>query len=224
MENTLDIKKLSSADRKALQAQIKAEDKAEKEKRQGDIATLKELSTQFVEANIDTLISQQMDVEKIVNNVFAGFTNILKLKADIYGLDRLEQESHTVTHPEGKCSVTIGYNVNISFDGTESAGVQMVTDYLDALSGDTENENLQKLAIACKLLLKPNLKTNMLNPIKIIQLNEMRSTFNSPEFEEGLDIIIAAQHRVKGSSFVSGWKMIEVAENRTKKLEFRFSV
>jgi hypothetical protein len=72
--------------------------------------------------------------------------------------------------------------------------------------------------------LKPNFKTGMLNPGRIIQLNQMRKTFNSPEFDEGMDIIIDAQNKTKGSTYVSGYKHIDIGDNRTKKLEFRFTV
>ena len=97
-------------------------------------------------------------------------------------------------------------------------------DYLTGLVGDGSDDEKVKLGKSVTNLLKPNIKTGMLNPAKIIQLNQMRSDFNSPEFDDAMDIIINAQHRVKGSTYVSGWKMVEVSENRQKKLEFRFTV
>jgi len=52
----------------------------------------------------------------------------------------------------------------------------------------------------------------------------MRATYNSPEFDEGMDIIQNAQIRQKGSSYVSGFKFIKIGDNQTKKVEFRFTV
>ncbi|MBA4317967.1 MAG: hypothetical protein C0412_06160 [Flavobacterium sp.] len=222
----IDIKQLSTEDRKALKAQLAKEDKAEKEKRKGDVATLKELGTEFLTQNIEALVFRQDDMEKMIANVFKDLTGYLDLKANIYGLERLDQDSHTVTHPDGSCSITIGYNPGVVFDGTETAGIQKIMDYLTALTGedDDENENTIKLSKAVKFFLKPNLKTGMLNPGRIIQLNQMRSDFNSPEFDEAMDIIVDAQNKTKGSAYVSGWKLMDLGDNRVKKVEFRFTV
>lgn len=222
----IDIKQLSADDRKAIKAQIAQEEKAEKEKRKGDVATLKELGTEFLIQNIEALVFRQDDMEKMIATVFKDLTGYLELKANIYGLEKLDQDSHTVTHPDGSCSITIGYNPGVVFDGTETAGVQKIMNYLTALTGedDDENENTIKLSKAVKFFLKPNLKTGMLNPGRIIQLNQMRSDFNSPEFDEAMDIIVDAQNKTKGSAYVSGWKLMDLGDNRVKKVEFRFTV
>jgi Protein of unknown function (DUF3164) len=221
-----DISSLTPEQRKIARAQLAKEDKAEKEKRKGDVATLKELGTEFLTQNIEALVFRQDDMEKMIAKVFKDLTGYLDLKANIYGLDRLDQDSHTVTHPDGTCSITIGYNPGVVFDGTETAGVQKIMDYLTGLTGDDEeeNENTIKLSKAVKFFLKPNLKTGMLNPGRIIQLNQMRSDFNSPEFDEAMDIIVDAQNKTKGSAYVSGWKLVDLGDNRIKKVEFRFTV
>lgn len=223
-EQPIDINKLSPEQKKEFFKQLKQAEKEEKEKKQGEIASLKELSATFLNEHIDNLVERQGDLENMVNTIFEKFGTILNLKADIYGLDRLEQDSHTISNSDGSASITIGQNVNIIFDGSESAGVQKIMNYLTGISGDETNEEMKKLSETVKLLLKPSLKTKMLNPAKIIQLNAMRSTYNSPEFDEGMDIIQAAQIRQKGSSYVSGFKLVKVGENQTKKVEFRFTV
>lgn len=221
-----DISSLTPEQRKIARAQLAKEDKAEKEKRKGDVATLKELGSEFLTQNIEALVFRQDDMEKMIAKVFKDLTGYLELKANIYGLDRLDQDSHTVTHPDGTCSITIGYNPGVVFDGTETAGVQKIMDYLTGLTGEdeVENENTIKLSKAVKFFLKPNLKTGMLNPGRIIQLNQMRSDFNSPEFDEAMDIIVDAQNKTKGSAYVSGWKLVDLGDNRIRKVEFRFTV
>ncbi|WP_329804381.1 hypothetical protein [Flavobacterium facile] len=222
--STFDITKLSAAELKSLKKQMVEQEKQEKEKKKGDIATLKELQNNFLEQNIDTLVNRQGEMETLVNDLFANFSDILSLKGQVYGLDRLDQDSHTITNQEGTSSITIGQNVNITFDGTEAVGVQKIMDYLTAISGNEDNEDMKKMSETVKLLLKPSMKTKMLNPSKIIQLNAMRGTYNSPEFDEGMDIIINAQIRQKGSSYVSGYKFIQVRDVPSKKVEFRFTV
>ncbi|PWA10943.1 DUF3164 family protein [Flavobacterium laiguense] len=221
---TVNLSELSKEDKKKLMAELAAEEKQIKQKLKSDKVAYKELSVEFLLNNIDPLIERQNDMEQLVDTIFENFNDVLSLKKDIYGIDKLDQESHTVTHPDGSCSITIGHNITISFDGTETAGIQKIMNYLTALSGDENDENAVKLSKAVNQLLKPNVKTGMLNPSKIIQLNQMRSDFNSPEFDEGMDIITDAQNRTKGSTYVSGYKFVQVGENRTKKVEFRFTV
>jgi hypothetical protein len=219
-----DITSLTQEQKNELKKQLAQEAKQEKEKKQGDIATLKELQNNFLEQNIDSLVNRQGEMETMVNELFTNFSDILSLKAQVYGLDRLEQDSHTITSADGTASITIGQNVNITFDGTEGTGVQKIMNYLTAISGDDGNEDMIKMSETVKLLLKPSLKTKMLNPAKIIQLNAMRATYNSPEFDEGMDIIVNAQIRQKGSSYVSGYKFVPMGDVPSKKVEFRFTV
>lgn len=220
----IDITSLTQEQKNDLKKQLAQEAKQEKEKKQGDIATLKELQNNFLEQNIDSLVNRQGEMETMVNQLFTNFSDILSLKAQVYGLDRLEQDSHTITNPDGTASIKIGQNVNITFDGTEGTGVQKIMNYLTAISGEGDNEDMRKMSETVKLLLKPSLKTKMLNPAKIIQLNAMRATYNSPEFDEGMDIIVNAQIRQKGSSYVSGYKFVQMGDVPSKKVEFRFTV
>ena len=223
-EPLIDIKKLSPEQKKAFAKQLALEAKEDKQKKQGDIATLKDLQGEFLEKNIDTLVNRQGEMETLVGQLFTDFSDILELKSQVYGLDRLEQDSHTITNPDGSASITIGQNVTITFDGSESAGVQKIMNYLTAISGHEDNEDMKKMSETVKLLLKPSMKTKMLNPAKIIQLNAMRATYNSPEFDEGMDIIIGAQIRQKGSSYVAGYKFVQVGDIPAVKVEFRFTV
>ena len=221
---TLEIPVLTDAQKANLKKQWAQEERANKHKKQGDIATLKVLQNDFLDQNIDTLVNRQGEMETLVHQLFSDFGSILNLKAEVYGLDKLDQDSHTITTPDGTASITIGQNVNITFDGSESAGVQKIMDYLTGISGEEQNENMIKMSETVKLLLKPSLKTRMLNPAKIIQLKAMSNTYNSPEFDEGMEIIFNAQIRQKGSSYVGGYKFVQQGDIPAKKVEFRFTV
>lgn len=226
-KDTFDISKMSDEQKKQMRLELQKEERDAKAKKQLEVTTLKELSSNFLNENIDGLVERQKEQEALVAAIFENFDNILKLKGQVYGLERLEQDSHTITNADGSASITIGFNVGITFDGSETAGVQKIMNYLTAISSNKENEeneNMKKMAETVKLLLKPSMKTKMLNPAKIIQLNAMRGTYNSPEFDEGMDIIVNAQIRQKGSTYVSGYKFVKVGENQNKKVEFRFTV
>lgn len=224
VEPAINVNQLTAEQRKALREELALEEKADKEKRKTDIIALKQIGVEFLEKNIDALALRHTDMETAVAGIFKDLSGYIDLKANIYGIEKLDQDSHTVTHPDGLCSITIGYNAGISFDGTETAGVQKIMNYLTALSGDESDENAQKLSKAVKFFLRPNFKTGMLNPGRIIQLNQMRRDFNSPEFDEGMDIIQDAQNKTKGSTYVSGYKHMDIGDNRTRKVEFRFTV
>lgn len=218
---TLDITQLSPAELKALKEQVKEQEKAEKAKRTNDITTFKKLSEEFVNENIDPLVHHHEITGALIEKLWKDYETIRDLKASVYGVKVNEQDSHTSTREDGSASITIGWNVSIGFDGTESAGVEKIKEFINSLS--TEEESNKKLSAAVHTFLKPNAKTGMLNPVKIIELSKLKSEFNDERFNEGLDIIFNAQYRRQNSMYVSGWKIISI-DGMPKKLEFRFAV
>lgn len=221
MENTIDINQLSAEQLKELSTKLAKKQKEEAERKKADKKAYKSLQADFLRANIDGLVSRQKDQEVLINKLFADFLPIMELKESVFGVEIKDQESHTITADDGQSSITIGHNFVISFDGTESAGIQIIKDFLSSLPGDDENS--RKLSKAVDVLLKPNGKTGMLNPARIIQLNEMRSEFNSDDFNRGVDIIVAAQHKTRTTQYVKGYKFIDDG-GMTKKLKFIFTV
>lgn len=220
MEKTMKLESLSLAERAELKTQILAEERKEKLKLKEDRKAFKELSGEFVIKHIHTLVNHQNDTENIIKMLFKDYHEIQEFKAQVYG-EKI-QDSHTSTLPDGSASITIGYNVSIKFDGTESSGVEKIMNFITSLSQD--DANTQKLVKIVNTYLKPNPKTNMLNPVKIIELNKLREEFNDAQFDDGLDIIVAAQIRTQSSMYVSGWKYMSLEHGISKKLEFRFTV
>lgn len=216
----MELKSLTAQERKELKAQILAEEKAEKQKIKDERKAFKDLSAEFVTKHIHTLVNHQNDTENIIKMLFKDYKEIKEFKTQVYG--EKNQDSHTSTLADGSASITIGHNVSIKFDGTESGGVEKIMNFITSLSQD--DENTQKLVKIVNTYLKPNPKTKMLNPSKIIELNKLRDEFNDSEFDDGLDIIVNAQIRTQSSMYVSGWKYIELEDGRKTKLEFRFAV
>lgn len=216
----LNLDELSPEQLADLSAQVEARKKAAKAKKEADTKAYKELTEYFVQENIDGLVNMHKNVEELIENLFKSYKPIQDLKSSIYGSK--DQDTHTSTLPDGSASITIGHNVVIGFDGTEAAGVEILQNFLASLPG--ESINAQILAKALNIFLKPNSKTKQLNPSRLVQLNELRSEFNSEEFDRGYQIIVDAQHKVTTTMFVSGWKFITLENSRRKKLKFRFSV
>ncbi|SKB63466.1 hypothetical protein SAMN05660477_00389 [Soonwooa buanensis] len=218
---SIDITQLTSEQKKALKAELKEQEKAEKQKRTDDLQSFKKLSEEYVNKNIDPLVHHHEITECLIEKLWKDYETIRQLKAEIYGTKTNDQDSHTSTLENGSASITVGWNVTIGFDGTESAGVEKIKDFINSLSSD--EENVKKLSAAVNTFLKPNAKTGMLNPSKIIELSKLKSEFNDERFDEGLEIIFEAQQRRQNSMYVSGWKFVEI-DGKPKKLEFRFTV
>lgn len=218
---TLDITKLSASEKADLMKQIEAENQANKQKKLDDRKAYKELTYEFVNRNIEALLNHNDITGIIIENLFKDYRPVKELKQEVYGHDA--QDSHTSTLKDGSASITIGHNVSINFDGTESSGVQKIKNFIASLSDGTTEEKTKKLVKMVDTFLKLNPKTGMLNPSKIIELSKLRDEFNDEEFDDGLDIIFNAQIRVQNSMYVSGWKFVEI-DGVAEKLTFRFSV
>lgn len=221
MTETIDLKKLTPAQRKELLKEAREIEKSEKKEREENLSTFKELSAEFVNDHIDPLVHHHEITGALIEKLWNDYKPLQEIKAKIYGVKTNEQDSQTSTLEDGSASITIGYNVTIGFDGTESAGVEKIKEFISSLSSDDENN--KKLSAAVNTFLKPNGKTGMLNPAKIIELSKLQAEFNDERFEQGLEIIFNAQQRRQNSMYVSGWKFVPI-NGIPKKLEFRFTV
>ena len=219
MQEEIKITDLTDSQRKQLLSKLQEDEKKEKAQKKANRKAYKELSTEYVERNINELVNHNSLTEDLIKKLFVDYISIKEMKALVYG-DK-KQDSHTSTLPDGNASITIGYNVTIGFDGTESSGVEKIKTFITGLAA--EDENTKKLTKMVNTFLKPNAKTGMLNPNKIIELSKLREEFNDEGFNEGLDIIFNAQIRRQNSMYVSGWKFIE-KDGMPKKIEFRFTI
>lgn len=219
MSETIDITKLTAEQREQLQKQFAVEEKERLQKVKQKKVDYKELAESFVRDNIEKLVNHKSLTQGLINGVMGDFEVVKELKQEVYGVK--PQDSHTTTLKDGSASITVGHNVVIRFDGTETAGIEKIKDYMKSLSSDSEKA--QKLGKIVDRKLKVNKKTGFLNPSSIIDLNSLCDEFNDDRFSEGLDIIINAQIRTVNSMYVSGWQFIEI-DGKPKKVEFRFTV
>lgn len=134
----IDISALTPEQRADLLKQAEEINKQERAQKKADREAFKELSEEFVKNLIDKIISHQNHTETIIKEVFALYQPIQELKAQAYGTKINEQDSHTSTLTDGSASITIGWNVSIGFDGTESAGVEKIKDFINSLADDSD--------------------------------------------------------------------------------------
>lgn len=214
------IEGLTVKEKKDLMTQLETELKSAETKKKESIGVYKEMVDEFVSDNVDRLMELTKETNRKVSKIREASYILKDLKEELYGEN--DQTSHTYTLSDGSASIRIGYNTVISFDGTESAGVEKIKNYIVGLAEGGENQ--EKLKEMVFTFLKPDAKTKMLNPSKIIELSKLKPKFNSATFDEGLDIIFDAQILGKTSSFVRGFKYIQIDEKTRVKKRFNFRI
>lgn len=153
---------------------------------------------------------------RMVDRTYESLGALIDLKQELYSSKGM-QDSHTFTHRDGSGSITVGFNTIIGFDGTETAGVQKVKEFIGTLSADDAKR--ATLANLLNTFMKPDKKGN-LNPTRITELCQQKAEINDPLFTEGIDIIVSSQFKTRTSRFVRGWKRIVKEDKSEMKITF----
>lgn len=227
MENTaqqtpiqpIDLSTLSAAQLADLQKQIEEKKTATAKQREENIAAYKEL----VDETVTKLAPQLSEFGQLqaatVVGAFAAFNEALDLKKELYGF-KDTQASHTFTTRDGNASITIGHNEIIGFDGTQSAGVSKIKEFITTLTADDENRKV--LAGLLETFMKPN-KKGELNPTRVAELVAQKDKVKDELFHEGVDIIVNAQFKTRTTTFVKGWYKVKEENGQESKIEFSIS-
>jgi hypothetical protein len=218
---TIDITALTPEQKKALQAQLEEENRAEKQKKANDKKILKGLKNDFVLGNVDFFIDKRNDVEDRVIKMFKDLESIVEMDSALYGEKKKEQDSYSHTLDDGSAYMQTGWNVSPSFNGTEAHGISKLKDFMASLAGETENEKL--LMKFLNVALKTDVKGNY-NPKKVRELDSLRQDANNEVFNEAMDIINEAMIDIRTSRYVRGYKMVDFGNGITKRVEFKFSI
>ena len=145
----IDLAQLTDEQKKALQDQLKQEEKAKKEKKAQDLKALEDLAAGTVPTMFELLKSVSDDITKIKEVTFRTFENYLKLKIETMGIKAKNQQSHTITH--GKQSIKLGYRITDGYTDEAGYGLEMVHNFLGTLAKD---ENSKKLVASIYRLLQ----------------------------------------------------------------------
>lgn len=218
---TIDINALTEEQKKQIAANFAAEEKAKKEKKAADKKLLKGLENDVVLKVIDFFIDKRNDLEDRIVNLFKEIEPVIELRAEVFGNEKREQDSHTFTLDDGTASVKVGWNVRPSFNGTEAEGIVKLRQFMASLAGESENEKLMMDMI--QIFLKTDSQGNY-NPQKVRELNSMRNRANSELFNEGMDIINEAMIDIRTSRYARGYKMVDFGDGIIKRVNFNFSI
>lgn len=215
----VNINTLSADQRKALLADLAAQDKAEKQKRTDDIEAFKNMADDFVYRWINRLVDFASQQTELVDTVTADTKPLIDLKQELYNVKE-KQDSHTFTHRDGLGSIRVGYNTIIGYDGTASAGIQKVKQYLASLSEDSVIYT--KISKILNVLMKPD-KNGNLNPVRATELSNLKADIDDELFSDGVDTIIAAQFKTRTSTYVGGWMLKTLENGKEVKVQFRIT-
>jgi len=197
----VDLNALSVEEKKELRRQMEAEIKAEKEKRQQDRDTYKELVSQTVGGVFERLKETAKSLQESKQNVYRDFEKVLELKAEVYGVKEAQQ-SHTFTSEDGRESITIGFRTIDCYDDTMHSGVAKIKQYIASLAVD---EASGKLVEVINNLLRMD-KNGNLKPSRVLELKKLSTKIDNKDFAEGLEIIEQSYKPKASATFVSAWE------------------
>lgn len=190
-ETPIQSKDLTAYSAKELKAAL-----AEKEaKKDNDRQAYKELVEQTVPKAIFKLCTASEMLSNAKTEAFKFFEDILKLKADVYGIKE-KQQSHTFSS-EGS-EITIGYRVTDGWDDSVSAGIAKVEKYISSLAKDKSTGALVDIVFN---LLKKDAKGN-LKGSRVLELQKLTKKIEDAEFADGVNIISDAYKPVRSVWFV----------------------
>lgn len=128
----VDLTKFTPEQLKEALAQIDA-------KKDNDRNAYKELVEKTVPKAIFKLCTASEVLSNAKTEAFQFFEDILKLKADVYGIKE-KQQSYTFSSDMGE--ITIGYRITDGWDDPANTGIAKVEKFITSLANNSETEAL----------------------------------------------------------------------------------
>ena len=204
MEQQISIEKLSSEDRKALMAELVADQKKEKQRKLEDRKTYRTMVDETIPELFNHLAHASEVLTKAKQKVFEETKDLVDLKNSIYGV-KLDQQSHTFSTSAGDFTITRGFRVVEGWDDTYIYGVEKIKECL-ALLASTGDSKSVKLAKITQRLLRPD-KKGMLKASRVIELSNVATEIDMPLFYEGIEILQTSFRPVKSVTFIeASWR------------------
>lgn len=165
--------------------------KAEDEKKQAaaERKRQREEYASMVDDEINTAIPQLRELSEAIrtvkDTVFGNFDAILKMKAEILGLTKDDQRSHTFTNSDSTLRITLGVNCIDGYRDTVEDGIAMVKAYIESLATDDKS----KVLVSAVLRLLSRDGQGNLKASRVLQLRKMAEESGDDRFIEGVRII-----------------------------------
>ncbi|WP_303641955.1 DUF3164 family protein [uncultured Duncaniella sp.] len=178
--------------------------KAERERRRA-AEQRKEQRRQYadmVDDEIATTIPQlrclSEQIKLVKETIFGNFEAILRMKTEITGVARNDQNSHTFTNSDGTLRVVLGVNTIDGYRDTVEDGIAMVKGYIESLAKDDATKALVNAVL--RLLSRDgqgNIKAS-----RVLQLRKMAEDSGDERFLEGVKIIEEAYQPTVSKKFI----------------------
>ena len=198
----MDISKMTSAERAELMAQLEAEERAEKQKRENDIAAYKNSVDEFCSDKFARLQALSSEMRRLKEEIFNDAETLITLKEELFKT-KCDRRSDTFTTSDGRITISLGNRTNDGWDNTVEVGIAKVKEYLQSLAKDEDGAKM--FEVVMKLLAKD--RKGNLRAGAMIQLEQHARRFGDPLFIEGVEIIRQSYRPVDSCQFVSAsWK------------------
>ena len=198
----MDITKMTSAERAELMAQLEAEERAEKQKRENDIAAYRNSVDEFCRGKFARLQALSDEMRRLKEEIFNDAETLITLKEELFRT-KCDRRSDTFTTSDGRITISLGNRTNDGWDNTVEVGIAKVKEYLQSLAKDEDGAKM--FEVVMKLLAKD--RKGNLRAGAMIQLEQHARRFGDPLFIEGVEIIRQSYRPVDSCQFVSAsWK------------------
>ena len=175
---------MTAAQRAELKAQLEAEERAEKQKREDDIAAYKDSVDEFCRGKFARLQALSEEMRRAKEEVFGDAERLIELKEELFRT-KSDRHSNQFTTSDGGITVALGYRTNDGWDDTVNAGVDKVKTFIKSLAKDDDSAALTEMVMN---LLAKDRKGN-LKASRVLQLRKMAEDSGNDRFLEGVRII-----------------------------------
>ena len=194
----MDIKNMTAKERAELKAQIEAEERAEKQKREDDITAYKNSVDEFCRAGFATLSVVSETMRKAKEKMFADAETLISMKEELFHT-KSDRRSDQFTTSDGRITIALGSRTNDGWDDTVNVGISMAKEFIKSLAKDEEAAALSEMVMG---LLAKDRKGN-LKASRVLQLRETANKSGYAKLIEAVDIIQAAYQPVETCQFIS---------------------
>lgn len=142
----MDITKMTAAQRAELKAQLEAEERAEKQKREESIAAYKSSVDEFCRNKFSRLQALSEEMRRLKEEVFGDAETLIALKDELFRT-KSDRHSNQFTTSDGKITVALGYRTNDGWDDTVNVGVDKVKTFIKSLAKDEDSAALTEMVM-----------------------------------------------------------------------------
>ena len=189
---------MTAAQRAELKAQLEAEERAEKQKREEDVAAYKMAVDEFCRTKFIRLQALSEEMRRLKDEVFSEADALISLKEELFKT-KSDRHSDQFTTSDGRITLALGNRTNDGWDDTVNAGVDKVKTFIRSLAKDDDSAALTEMVMN---LLAKDRKGN-LKASRVLQLTEIARKSGYPELIEASEIIRSAYRPIDTCQFIS---------------------